>query len=129
HDHVAIASDVERGDGDLQALERSQKLPVSVDVAIPVQPAAKAGAREFSAVEIQVVLCQPDRQRKWGRTDVKKTSPTRHHPHPGCRLACWSIARAAIQHRVERTSRIGFEFCFGDAGLLKVELIEERVLI
>src|SRR5438445_7105897 len=53
---VAVAGDVERGDGDHGARIGSEELPVAIDVAIPVESAAKTGASKFSSVKIDIGL-------------------------------------------------------------------------
>ena len=45
HYEIAIAGNVERGHADAGARERAQELPAAVDVAVPVEAAAKTGAR------------------------------------------------------------------------------------
>ena len=54
HDQVAIAGHVEGGHGDERAGVRRQQLPVAVDVAVPVEAAAEAGACELLRVEVDV---------------------------------------------------------------------------
>ena len=56
NDQIAVAGDVERGDGDAGPGERCQQLPVAIDVAVPVEPAAEPGARELARVEVR---CRP----------------------------------------------------------------------
>ena len=60
-DEVAVARDVKRRHRHLRAGEGREKLPVAVDVAIPVEPAAEARAGEFSRIEIDVRLGEPRR--------------------------------------------------------------------
>src|SRR3984893_198721 len=52
HHRVAVAGDVEGRYHDLCSGEGRQEFPVAVDVAIPVEPAAKPGAGEFARIEI-----------------------------------------------------------------------------
>src|SRR6058998_4074580 len=59
HYEIAVAGDVEGGNGDDGAGERRQELPVAIDVAVPVEPAAKAGASELTGVEVDVGGGQP----------------------------------------------------------------------
>src|SRR6202035_4666975 len=47
HHQVAVAGHVERGNIHFGAGKRSQELPVAVDVAVPVEAAAKSGPREL----------------------------------------------------------------------------------
>jgi hypothetical protein len=59
-DHeVPVAGDVERGDGHARPGKGSEEFPVAVDIAIPVEAPAKAGAREFPHVELDVGLREP----------------------------------------------------------------------
>src|SRR6266567_1378233 len=60
---ITVAGDVEGGDGDGGARIGGEELPVAIDVAIPVEPAAKARASEFLRVEVEVGLGEPARQR------------------------------------------------------------------
>ena len=53
-DEIAVACDIEGGDSDLLAREGRQQLPIAIDVAIPVEAAAKTGARKLAGVEIDV---------------------------------------------------------------------------
>src|SRR5437016_14663921 len=56
---IAVARDVKRGDGDHGARIGCEELPVAIDVAIPVQTAAKAGPSKFPRVEIDIGLGEP----------------------------------------------------------------------
>jgi hypothetical protein len=60
-DEVAVAGDVEGWDGNDGAGERRQELPAAIDVAVPVEPAAEAGACELTDVEVDVGGGQPRR--------------------------------------------------------------------
>src|ERR1700761_4761426 len=51
-DAVLAAGDEERGLADRLATPRTAQLPVAPEVAIPVEPAAEAGAREFLRVVV-----------------------------------------------------------------------------
>ena len=59
---VSIAGYVERRHGDARSSKRREKFPVAVDIAVPVQPSAKPGAREFPCEELDVGLGEPKRQ-------------------------------------------------------------------
>src|SRR5712692_4777987 len=56
---VTVAGDVERGDAHHRARVGSEELPVAIDVAIPVEAAAKARAREFLHVVVDIGLGEP----------------------------------------------------------------------
>src|SRR5688572_32851116 len=75
----AVAGDVERGHADRRARPRGEQRPVAVDVAVPVEPAAEAGARELARVEVQVPLGQPGRPRARLRPARDEPSAARHH--------------------------------------------------
>src|SRR5712664_207365 len=60
---IAVAGDVEGGDGDHGPRIGCEELPVAIDVAIPIESAAKTGARKFPSVEIDIGLGEPRRQR------------------------------------------------------------------
>ena len=70
---VAVAGDVEGGDGDNGASERRQQLPVTIDVAVPIEPAAKAGATELTGVEFDVGDGQPRRSSGGGNPSMLAT--------------------------------------------------------
>ena len=88
---------------------------------------SKARTGKFTSVEIQVRFGQPRRQRDFCKVAAKKVSSPRHHPDGSVGLAWRSVARLAVQHREERTTRVGIELGLGNTGLLKIELIENRV--
>jgi hypothetical protein len=48
---IAIAGDIERRDRDARPGERPPKLPIAIDVAIPIEATAKSGARKFAGIE------------------------------------------------------------------------------
>jgi len=48
HDEVSFAGQIERGNVHKRSGKRSEQLPVAIDVAVPVEPAAKSGASEFA---------------------------------------------------------------------------------
>src|ERR1044071_7830779 len=64
---VAAAGDEQRRLADRLATPGTAELPVAPEVAVPVQAAAEAGAREFLRVVVEVGLAQPRRQ--LGRID------------------------------------------------------------
>jgi uncharacterized protein involved in response to NO len=55
-DRVALAGDEKRRHDHGEPGERRQQLPVAIDVAIPVEPAAKPGAGEFAGIEFEIRL-------------------------------------------------------------------------
>ena len=59
---VAAAGDEQGRLPDRLAAPRPAQLPVALEVAVPVQAAAKAGAGEFLGVVVEVGLAQPRRQ-------------------------------------------------------------------
>src|ERR1041385_469822 len=78
---VAIANHVECRDRDLCAVKRRQQFPISVDVAIPVQTAAKPRTLEFADVKIKVRFRQPVRK-GGGKWPVRKPpAVARYHAH------------------------------------------------
>src|SRR6266849_2056628 len=56
---ITVAGDVEGGDGDHGTRIGSEELPVAIDIPIPVEPTAKAGASKFSGVEVDIRLGEP----------------------------------------------------------------------
>ena len=62
-DHrVARADDEQRGLTNRRVLPRRGQRPVAIDVAIPVEPAAKTGASIFARELLDVLFAQPGRQ-------------------------------------------------------------------
>src|SRR5713226_2899607 len=56
-DHeVPVTGDVKRGDGYTRPGKGGQQFPVAVDIAVPAESSAEAGAGEFLRVEIDVGL-------------------------------------------------------------------------
>src|SRR5260370_19064741 len=80
---VTVAGDVEGGDGDRGARVGCEELPVAIDVAIPVESAAKAGAGEFPGVEVDIGLGEPRRQRFRRSHRAEKAATLRHHADTG----------------------------------------------
>src|SRR5207249_1971286 len=78
-DEIAIPGHVQRGDGDPGAHPWRLQLPVAVDVAIPVQPAAEAGARELTGVEVDVGVREPRGQRLRRLAAAEKAPAARDH--------------------------------------------------
>src|SRR5689334_24274715 len=64
-DAVTAAGDEERGLADRLAAPRRRLFPIAPQVAVPVEPAAKAGAREFLRIVIEIHQPQPCRQCRW----------------------------------------------------------------
>ena len=62
NDKILIAGNVERRRGHWRALERRRQFPVAVNVAVPVETAAEAGAGELACKEVDVGLGEPARQ-------------------------------------------------------------------
>src|SRR5713226_6074028 len=92
---VTVAGDVEGGDGDHGARIGSEELPVAIDVAIPVETAAKAGASKFPGVEVDVDLGEPGRQHLRLSHRAEKAASLRHHADAGGvgGAFTWPIAR------------------------------------
>ena len=106
HDHIALAGDVERRDRHPKPVERRQQLPVAVDVAIPVEPAAKPGAGEFRGVEIDVGLGEPRGQRR--RLEVPARWVCAAAPpcrKAACRAARRRRSRSRAARKIVRTLR------------------------
>src|SRR5260370_35975077 len=62
---VAAAGGEQRGLADRLAAPRSAQPPVAPQIAIPVEPAPKAGAREFLRVVVEGGLAKPSRPLGW----------------------------------------------------------------
>src|SRR5262249_56934368 len=107
------------------------QLPVAVDVAIPVEAAAKAGARELAGVEVDIGLGDPRRQRRRRLASREEPAVARNHAdaararRQGTRTR---IARTLVEHSANRLARIALELGLGHARLLEIELVEDRVV-
>lgn len=55
-DRIALASDIERRQLDRHVVERREQFPIAVDIAIPVETAAKPSAGEFASVIVGTFL-------------------------------------------------------------------------
>src|SRR4030095_7267741 len=82
-DEVAIARDVECGDGDRHPGERCLELPVAVEIAVVVERAAEAGALKFTGVEVHISFAEPGWQLR-RRAGTLQEAPSPWH-HAGAR--------------------------------------------
>src|SRR5271170_3813740 len=71
-DHVMLTGGEYGGLTQLSAVEERRELPVAIEIAIPVNASAKAGALELRGKEIQVGFRQPGRQLVRHRTRLDK---------------------------------------------------------
>ena len=78
-DGIARAGDEQRGLADDRVLPRRSQFPVAIDVAIPVEPAAKTGAPVFGGKLLQVFLAQPLRQGRRNRERIEKAVALVNH--------------------------------------------------
>ena len=91
-DGVAVAGDEERGHRDAGAAPGRHQLPGAVEVAVPVEAAAKARARELGRVEVDVRLAEPRGQRLGVGQALEERRALRLRPacrrrRPRCRTA------------------------------------------
>src|SRR5215831_13765432 len=90
---VTIAGHIKRRHCHLRAGERGQQFPISIDVAVPVQAAAKSGALELTDVEIDVLCAKPCRQGGGTRDGSEKAASSRYHPdRTGDWRATWRVS-------------------------------------
>src|SRR5580700_5035043 len=132
HDEVAVSSDIQPRNAYLTAGIRREEFPVAVNVAIPIQSAAKARAREFVHIEIYVRFAKPWRQRRGVHLAVKEAASPRHHSNiDACRpgaVAARSVTGSGIQQAANAATHVALEFRLGGARRLKVQLIEDSVV-
>src|SRR5215472_13011830 len=77
---VAVAGDIECGYQDPRSGEWRQKLPVAVDVAVPVETAAKPGAGKFLDIKMKVGFGEPSRQSRDRLHSGEEAALPRDHP-------------------------------------------------
>jgi len=122
---ITVAGDVEGRDGDNGAGERRQQLPVAIDVAVPAEPAAKAGAAELTGIEFDVGGAQPRRQSiRIGCVIEKATAPRNH----GDAIAPGRVARAGVREPAYRRAHVALELGLSHSRSLEVELVEDRLI-
>ena len=119
-DHrVARAGDEQRGLPDDRAVPGRGQGPVAVDVAIPVEPAAKSGALIFGGEHVDVGLGQPGRQRdRIDRGPEKALLAVDIEAHL---VLARRVARAEIEDAADRGARVALELGLGDARLLEID--------
>src|SRR5262245_36891742 len=79
-DHqVPVTGDIERRDGHARPGKGREDLTVTVDIAVPVQTPAKAGAREFHGEEIDVGCAEPWRQGRRLHQAAEEAAAPWHH--------------------------------------------------
>src|ERR1700716_945560 len=103
---------------DLRAVPWRSQFPIAVDVAVPIEPAAKARLL-VGFDEINVVgFAQPTRQRSVGRGIAQKSLAVLDEQR-GRR-----IGKSAPEQCSHRQTNITLELTFGNAGGLKILPIE-----
>src|SRR6266403_5968003 len=101
----------------LRALPWRGQLPVAVDVAVPVQPAAEAGLPIGLGEINEVGFPEPMRQRTIG-AGIAEEAPAFLDKQGG-----W-IGKSATKQGPQRQANIALELGFGDARRLKILPIE-----
>ena len=110
-DHRVVRSgDEQRRLRDLRVLPRRGQLPVAVDVAIPVEAAAKAGALIFGREHVEIGLAQPRRQRHIARRPEEALRSVHIEAHL---VLTRRVAEADVEQTLDRVARIAREFVFG----------------
>src|SRR6266849_3421353 len=102
---------------DLRALPWRGQFPVTVDVAVPVQPAAEAGLSVGLGEISEVGFAEPMRQRAIGAGIAEKSLAIVD------KQGGW-IGKSATKQGPHREANIALEFGFGDARRLKVLPVE-----
>src|SRR5262245_30099891 len=76
---VPVSGDVERGHGHARPSKGREEFPVAVDIAVPVQPSAKPGTREFPCEELDVGLGEPWWEGRRVHAAAEETTAPWHH--------------------------------------------------
>ena len=105
---------------DLRALPRSGQFPIAVDVAVPVEPTAKAGGSVRLDEMRKVGFVEPRRQRPVDPRIAKKPLAV-FDEQRGSR-----IGKPAAKQGSHRQGHIALEFLFRDARSLKILPVEIR---
>ena len=125
HDGVAQTADEERGHRDLAIREGGEQLPVAIEVPVPVEAAAEAGALELARVDVEVGFREPVGQLLRVEHAVHELRRLRQVEFP--RLARRERAGRGVEHPPHQRARVRIELRLGDAGLLEVEDVEEPI--
>ncbi len=111
---VVRAGNEQRGLRDHGVLPRRGERPVAVNVAIPVEPAAKSGAGVFGGEHVDVGFGQPRRQWHWiAPLSEEALLAIDVEAHP---LGARRLAEPDVKQAPQRERRIAGEFLLG--GLL-----------
>src|SRR5436853_7573531 len=105
---------------DLGVLPGRRQLPVAVDVAVPVEAAAKAGFFVGLCEIGQIGFAQPGRQRTTVRDVAKKSLTCRDEQRRS------RIGKSASEHGSHRRANVAFELAFGYSRRLKILPVEIR---
>ena len=125
-DRIRGTADEQRRDRHLGAVDAFGQRPVAIEVAVPVDAAGEAGTRELGDVVVELGLRQPRGKGVGFRQPLDETAAV----GCGCRADIESVFLGQTQsreHAPHRRRRIATEVRVGDAGLLEVEDVEERV--
>ena len=127
---VAIPRHIQRRNRHLQPRERPHQLPVAIDVAIPVEPAAKSAAPERLGIGVDIGLAEPARQRHSRMFGQPPAQPAahRHHAEPVRPRNRRHVAGKPQQDIAHRRAHIPLQLRLRHAGLLEIELVEHRRL-
>src|SRR5262249_25997230 len=116
-DHeVAIACDVQGRHCHARAGVRSQKLPVAIDVAIPVESAPETRVRELAREHVDVGLRDPAGQNLGHRGAIEHSAAPRHHRRADKALGRAALApfsREGIEKPWQSRAYVGIDLSFG----------------
>lgn len=104
---------------DLRVLPGRRQLPVAVEIAVPVQPAAEAGPGEGLGEIGQISLAQPARQRLLDSCVAEKALALLDE-HGGAGIG----EAAPAEHDAHGAGDVLLEFGLGDAGRLEILPVE-----
>ena len=119
---VALAGDEHRGLADHRVDEGRHQLPIAMNVAVPVEPAAKAATAEIAGVFRQILLAQPGKRHVRVEHVVEQAAARRPE-----RLPVGAFGEAAgcrIEHAPQRDGDVPLELALGDARLLEIHHVE-----
>jgi hypothetical protein len=123
---VTGAGDEAGGLLDVGAVVGAKGLPVALGITVTVDRAAEAAAVELPDVVIEIVFAEPIRQAVGLNQVVEKAAVLGLVGEPRT-LRC--IAGKGMIDAAQAGPHVGFQFGFGDALFLEIEVIEETVLL
>ncbi|CAM2152745.1 hypothetical protein PT2222_290061 [Paraburkholderia tropica] len=130
-DHaVLLARDEQRRLLDARAVEERRECPVAIEIAIPVDGAAKAALAELRGEHVEIGVAEPGRQRVGIGEAVDETRVFRERHEADARVLRMTPALAArrVVDAEQRAAHVLFEFALDASGRLEILLVEVMLL-